>query len=72
LDAILKNIGESISVLVIYAYDVLAPWVDKSFDVATFLAITVVVAACAAYVDSKAPIEKAAMWDKEQKEKAKA
>lgn len=72
LDAILKNIGESLSVLVIYAYDVLAPWVDKSFDVATFLAVLVVVSACAAYVDAKAPIDKAAKWDEAQKEKAKS
>mmetsp|Transcript_143434 Transcript_143434/g.275479 ORF Transcript_143434/g.275479 Transcript_143434/m.275479 type:complete len:356 (-) Transcript_143434:136-1203(-) len=66
LDAILKNIGESLSVLVIYSYDVLAPWVDKTFDTATFLSVVVVVAACAAYVDSKAPIEKAALYDKSQ------
>merc|ERR1719277_155020 len=69
LDSILKNIGESFSVLVIYTYDVLAPWVSKSFDIATFLAVLVVVAACAAYVDAKVPIEKAANWDKAQKVK---
>merc|ERR1719159_2139400 len=66
LDSILKNIAESFAVLVIYAYDILAPWVNKSFDVATFLSVLVVVAACAAYVDSKVPIEKAAKWDKHQ------
>jgi hypothetical protein len=70
LDSILKNIAESFAVLVIYAYDILAPWVDKSFDVATFLAVLVVVAACAAYVDSKTPIEKAAKYDKMQKQAA--
>jgi len=66
LDSILKNIAESFAVLVIYGYDIMAPWVGKSFDVATFLSVLVVVAACAAYVDSKTPIEKAAKWDKAQ------
>jgi len=66
LDAILKNIGESFAILVIYAYDILAPWTGKSFDVATFLTVMCVVSACAAYVDSKVPIEKAAKFDKEQ------
>jgi hypothetical protein len=66
LDSILKNIAESFAVLVIYSYDILAPWVDKQFDTATFLSVLVVVAACAAYVDSKTPIEKAAKYDKQQ------
>lgn len=69
LDSILKNIAEAFSVLVIYAYDVLA--VGKPFEIATFLSVLVVVAACAAYVDSKTPIEKAKKWDKNQAEKAK-
>jgi len=64
LDSIMKNIAESFAVLVIYTYDVAAPWVNKSFDVATFLAVLVVVAACAAYIDSKAPIDKAKKYDK--------
>merc|ERR1711879_754549 len=59
LDSILKNIAESFAVLVIYGYDIMAPWVSKSFDTATFLSVLVVVAACAAYVDSKTAIEKA-------------
>lgn len=63
LDSILKNIAESVAILVIYAYDVLAPWVDRSFDVATFLAVSVVVSACAAYLDSKVMVEKAALYD---------
>jgi drug/metabolite transporter (DMT)-like permease len=69
LDSILKNIAEAFSVLVIYAYDVLA--VGKPFQIATFLSVLVVVAACAAYVDSKTPIDKAKKWDKIQEEKAK-
>lgn len=69
LDSILKTIAESFAVLVIYMYDVLAPWQDKSFDVATFLSVIVVVAACASYVDSKETIQKAAQWDWEQLEK---
>jgi drug/metabolite transporter (DMT)-like permease len=70
LDSILKNIAEAFSVLVIYAWDVLA--MGKEFQVATFLSVLVVVAACAAYVDSKAPIEKAKKWDKAQKAMASA
>lgn len=66
LDSILKNIAESFAVLLIYTYDVYAPWVDKSFDAATFLAVMVVVASCAAYLDSKQTIEKAAAYDQEQ------
>jgi len=66
LDSILKNIAESFAVLLIYTYDVSAPWVDKSFDAATFLAVMVVVASCAAYLDSKQIIEKAAAYDREQ------
>lgn len=67
LDSLLKNIAESFSVLVIYCYDVFAPWVDKTFDISTFLAVMCVVSACAAYVDSKAPIEKATLWDEQEK-----
>jgi drug/metabolite transporter (DMT)-like permease len=70
LDSILKNIAEAFSVLVIYAYDVLA--IGKPFEIATFLSVLVVVAACAAYVDSKTPIEKAKKWDKIQEQENKA
>jgi len=63
LDAILKTIAESFAVLVIYLYDVLAPWQNKPFQLPTFLAVMVVVAACASYVDSKPTIEKAAQFD---------
>jgi len=63
LDSILKNIAESFAVLVIYGYDVLMPSIEKEFELPTFLAILVVVSACAAYVDSKEPIEKAAKFD---------
>jgi hypothetical protein len=69
LDSILKNIAEAFSVLVIYAFDVLA--MGKPFEIASFLSVLVVVSACAAYVDSKTPIEKAKKWDKAQDEKAK-
>lgn len=68
LDSILKNIAEAFSVLVIYAWDVLA--MGKEFQIATFLSVLVVVSACAAYVDSKTPIEKAKKWDKSQTDKA--
>jgi hypothetical protein len=67
LDSILKNIAESFAVLVIYGYDVLMPWVAKDFELATFLSVLVVVCTCAAYVDSKESIEKAAQYDAEEK-----
>merc|ERR1711924_553153 len=70
LDSILKNIAEASSVLVIYAYDVIC--IGKPFEIAIFLSVLVVVAACAAYVDSKTPIEKAKKWDKIQDGKAPA
>jgi hypothetical protein len=68
LDSILKNIAEAFSVLVIYGYDVLC--VGKPFDIATFLSVMVVVSACAAYVDSKTPIDKAKKWDQAMAQKA--
>jgi hypothetical protein len=70
LDSILKNIAEAFSVLVIYAFDVIC--IGKPFEIASFLSVLVVVAACAAYVDSKTPIEKAKKWDKIQDGKAPA
>jgi len=63
LDSILKNIAESFAVLVIYGYNVLAPWVSTTFDASTFMSVMVVVAACAAYIDSKATVDKAAKYD---------
>merc|ERR1719262_1181547 len=62
LDSILKNIAEAFSVLVIYGFDVLIK--GKAFEVASFLCVLTVVSACGAYVDSKAPIDKAKQWDK--------
>jgi hypothetical protein len=67
LDSILKNIAESFAVLVIYGYDVSMPWVSKDFELATFLSVMVVICTCAAYVDSKEPIEKAKQYDDEEK-----
>jgi len=64
LDSILKNIAEAFSVLVIYGFDVLIK--GQAFDVAMFLCVLCVVSACGAYVDSKAPIDKAKQWDKLQ------
>jgi len=63
LDSILKNIAESFAVLVIYGYDILAPWATKEFDPAAFMAVLVVVGACLAYIDSKAAVEKASKYD---------
>lgn len=69
LDSILKNIAESFSVLVIYFYGVLAPWVSKQFELTTCLSVFVVVAACSAYIDSKDVIAKAANYDQNLEEK---
>lgn len=63
LDAILKNIGECVSVLLIFFYDVLAPWVDFDFEVPTFLAVMVTILVMGAYVDSKQTCEKALKYD---------
>jgi len=60
LDSILKNIAEALSVLFVYAYEILA---GKSFDPATFMAVLVVVAACGAYIDSKSVVDKASKFD---------
>jgi UDP-sugar transporter A1/2/3 len=67
LDSILKNIAESYSILVIYAFDVLSPWGAKSFDAATCMAVLVVVATCTAYLDSKSTVEKATKYDDMQR-----
>jgi len=74
LDSLLRNVAESFSVLVTYATPFLLAFVIfntgdgvKKFEIAPFIGVMVVVAACCAYVDSKAPIEKAAKFDAQQK-----
>merc|ERR1711957_573392 len=52
LDSILKNIAEAVSVLLIYGYDM--SWGGKTYYPSTMLAVFVVVASCAAYIDSRA------------------
>mmetsp|Transcript_152133 Transcript_152133/g.264483 ORF Transcript_152133/g.264483 Transcript_152133/m.264483 type:complete len:394 (+) Transcript_152133:1-1182(+) len=63
LDAILKNMAECIAVLLIFFYDVLAPWVDDSFDIPTFAAVMVVILVILSYIDSKKTVEKAMLYD---------
>jgi drug/metabolite transporter (DMT)-like permease len=58
LDAILKNMAECVSVLMIYFYDVLSPFVEEKFDFPTFAAVMVVVLVILAYLDSKQMVEK--------------
>eukprot|EP00427_Karlodinium_veneficum_P063065 CAMPEP_0169327428 /NCGR_PEP_ID=MMETSP1017-20121227/12047_1 /TAXON_ID=342587 /ORGANISM="Karlodinium micrum, Strain CCMP2283" /LENGTH=235 /DNA_ID=CAMNT_0009422235 /DNA_START=954 /DNA_END=1660 /DNA_ORIENTATION=+ len=53
LDAILKNMGECVAVLLIYFYSVLAPWDSVEFDMPTFLAVMVVIFVIGVYADSK-------------------
>jgi hypothetical protein len=58
LDAIMKNIAECVAVLLIFFYDVFAPWVDFVWDMPTFLAVLVVLLTIAVYLDSKTLVEK--------------
>lgn len=69
LDSILMYIADCFAILLVYAHDMLAPWAKSSFNISVFLAILMVIGTCAAYIDSKAPIEKAANYDKMKAEK---
>jgi len=64
LDALLKNIGEALSVIVAYALFV---WVfqKKAFNTPTFLMVMTVTLAAVIYVDAKGAIEKAKKYDAE-------
>lgn len=53
LDAILKNMGECVAVLLIYFYSVVAPWDSVEFDMPSFLAVMVVILVIGVYADSK-------------------
>jgi drug/metabolite transporter (DMT)-like permease len=60
LDSLLKNIAECLAVLVMYIYEVVAPWVTtRDFEVTSFMSVLVIVAAILAYIDSKSIIENA-------------
>lgn len=63
LDSILKNIAECVAVLLIFFYDVFAPWVDFEFDLVSFLGVMVIILVIIAYVDSKELVEKARKYD---------
>jgi hypothetical protein len=66
LDAILKNMAECVAVLIVYFYDVLAPWVDAQFNTTSFLGVMVVILVILSYVDAKPMIEKAHKYESEK------
>jgi len=63
LDSVLKNIGEAVSVLVIYVAQVMLPQFEDTFEIATFLSVMVVILSVVAYVQSKTVVEKAKKYD---------
>jgi len=65
LDSVLKNIGEAVSVLVIYFMQVFLPVFEDTFEVPKFLSVMVVILSVTAYVGSKSVVEKAAKYDKQ-------
>jgi len=67
LDSVLKNIGEAVSVLVIYVMQVSLPAFDDTFEIPTFLSVMVVILSVTAYVGAKTVVEKAAKFDKQNK-----
>merc|ERR1719245_2750091 len=71
LDSVLKNIGEAIAVLVIYAAQVILPSFEDQFEIPTFLSVMVVILSVTAYVGSKSVVEKAKKYDQSVVEKAK-
>merc|ERR1719357_672334 len=71
LDSVLKNIGEAVSVLVIYFMQVFLPVFEDTFEVPKFLSVMVVILSVTAYVGSKSVVEKAAKYDKQSAAKAR-
>jgi len=67
LDSVLKNIGEAVSVLVIYFMQVFLPVFEDTFEVPKFLSVMVVILSVTAYVGSKSVVEKAAKYDAKAK-----
>jgi hypothetical protein len=71
LDSMLKNIGEALAVLVIYAWDQLdkrmlcatGPCTKLPFEIPPLLAVIVVVLIVVSYLDAKTVVEKAKKWD---------
>merc|ERR1719203_211384 len=59
LDSVLKNIGEAVSVLVIYFMQVFLPVFEDVFEIPKFLSVMVVILSVTAYVGSKSVVEKA-------------
>jgi hypothetical protein len=79
LDSMLKNIGEALAIIVIYAWDVTAERVlclgpkgctTSPFDVPPLLAIIVVILCVASYLDAKDVVKKAKEFDKQKKAKS--
>merc|ERR1719499_1856132 len=69
LDSVLKNIGEAVSVLVIYFMQVFLPVFEDTFEVPKFLSVMVVILSVTAYVGCKSVVEKAAKYDKQSADK---
>merc|ERR1719168_589348 len=67
LDSVLKNIGEAVSVLVIYFMQVFLPAFEDTFEIPTFLSVMVVILSVTAYVGSKSVVEKAIKYDLEHR-----
>jgi len=57
LDSISKNIGEAMAVLVIYAMQVVMPAFSKSFDMDTFVALSIVIMAVTTYTFVKKDLD---------------
>jgi len=65
-DSVLKNIGEAVSVLVIYFMQVFLPVFEDKFEIPKFLSVMVVILSVIAYVGSKTVVEKARKYDSER------
>ncbi|CAJ1331162.1 unnamed protein product [Effrenium voratum] len=59
LDSVLKNLGESLAVLVTYLIEVLLPTFDTPFHLRTLLVVVVVMLSVNAYISSKGVVAKA-------------
>jgi len=70
LDSVLKNIGEAVSVLVIYFMQIFLPIFEDEFEIPKFLSVMVVILSVTAYVGSKNVVEKANKYDAEKRAKA--
>lgn len=63
LDSVLKNMGESLAVLVTYLMEIALPFCDAPFEVRTLLAVLVVMLSVNAYISSKNVVSKSAKYE---------